>query len=102
MIDLRKDLPRLLPKAVDWAERQQANILTTGIPLSAEQIVIARGGGAAEPEKIRIKVAVTMVASDPKRLLTMRSSGRLLAAADFGRSALIKICLLLQIMIKYI
>lgn len=56
MIDLKVELPRLLPKAVEWAERQQADILATGIPLSPEQMVVARGVGVAQPNNIRIKL----------------------------------------------
>lgn len=49
-------LPRLLPKAVAWAEEQQANILESGSPLSAEQTTVARGVGVSHPEDIRIKL----------------------------------------------
>lgn len=56
MIDLKVELPRLLPKAVEWAERQQADILATGLPLSPEQMVVARGVGVAQPNNIRIKL----------------------------------------------
>lgn len=56
MIDLKVELPRILPKAVEWAERQQADILATGIPLSPEQMVVARGVGVAQPNNIRIKL----------------------------------------------
>lgn len=56
MINLKVELPRLLPRAIAWAEAQQAGILTTGFPLSSEQMVIAREVGVARPEKIRIKL----------------------------------------------
>ncbi len=56
MIDLRAELPRLLPKAIAWAEEQQAGILGTGFSLSSEQAVMARGVGVAHPENIRIKL----------------------------------------------
>ena len=44
------------PKAVDWAESQQADILAIGVPLSPEQMAMARGVGVAQPENIRIKL----------------------------------------------
>ncbi|HHT9130020.1 MAG TPA: hypothetical protein ACFYEC_04045 [Candidatus Brocadiaceae bacterium] len=56
MIDLRAELPRLLPKAIDWAESQQADMLATGVPLSPEQIAMARRIGVAQPENISIKL----------------------------------------------
>lgn len=56
MIDLQRELPRLLPKAVEWAEEQQADILTVGFPLSPEEITIASEVGVAQPETIRIKL----------------------------------------------
>jgi hypothetical protein len=56
MIDLSAALPRLLPKAIAWAEEQQADILVSGSPLSAEQLAIARDVGVARPESIRIKL----------------------------------------------
>ena len=57
-LDLRAELPRLLPKAVDWAESQQADILETGVPLSPEQMAMARGVGVAQPGNIRIKLVM--------------------------------------------
>ncbi len=42
------------PRAVSWAETQQAGILETGFSLPPEQMDIARKVGVARPEKIRI------------------------------------------------
>ena len=56
MIDLRTELPRLLPRAVAWAEEQQAAILASGFALSEEELAIARGVGVARPENLRIKL----------------------------------------------
>lgn len=55
-MDLRTALPRLLPKAVLWAEDQQASILASGTPLSTEQMTLARAVGVSHPENIRIKL----------------------------------------------
>ena len=55
MIALKMHLPRLLPKAIAWAEAQQSDILATGFPLSPQQIIIAKEVGVAIPENIRIK-----------------------------------------------
>ena len=56
VIDLRTALPRLLPRAVAWAEQQQANILASGFPLSLEQITVARTVGVSYPQNIRIRL----------------------------------------------
>jgi len=56
MIDLGKALPRLLPKAIAWAEEQQADILAAGFPLLPEQMAMARAVGVSHPENIRIKL----------------------------------------------
>ena len=60
MIDLSAALPRLLPKAIGWAEEQQADILASGFPLSAEQLAMAQGVGVASPKNIRIKLVDTL------------------------------------------
>lgn len=56
MTNLRAELPRLLPKSVDWAESRQADILAVGFSLSLEQMAMARGIGVTQPENIRIKL----------------------------------------------
>jgi hypothetical protein len=55
VIDLRTALPRLLPRAVAWAE-PQANILASGFPLSPEQITAARTVGVSYPQNIGIRL----------------------------------------------
>jgi hypothetical protein len=56
MIDLGKALPQLLPKAIAWAEEQQADILESGVPLSPEQMAMAQAVGVSHPGNIRIKL----------------------------------------------
>lgn len=56
VINLKTELSRLLPKAVDWAEKHQRDILATGIALSPEELQIARAVGVQRSEDIRIKV----------------------------------------------
>lgn len=70
MIDLRLELPRLLPKAVAWAEAQQADILAVGSPLSAEHKVMARKVGVAHPENIRIKLVEQLPLPEDRELAT--------------------------------
>lgn len=53
-IDLAAVLPRLLPKAIEWAEQKSSEILAAGESLSGSGIELARRVGVANPEKIRI------------------------------------------------
>lgn len=70
MIDLRSILPRLLPKAVAWAEAQQADILAAGSPLLAEYLTMARKIGVAHPENIRIKLVEQLPLPEDRELAT--------------------------------
>lgn len=54
-MNLKMELPILLPKAIAWAEAKQSNIIATGIPLTQEQLAIAQEVGVFRPENIRIK-----------------------------------------------
>ena len=53
-MDLESELPGLLPKAVEWAEQQQAHALENGQPLSEKMIDVARHVGVMAPESVRI------------------------------------------------
>jgi hypothetical protein len=44
-----------MPVACAWAERQEAIILRTGVPLSPEQIMDAKQIGIQAPERIRVR-----------------------------------------------
>ena len=78
MIDLSAALPRLLPKAVAWAEAQQADILATGFPLSANELTIARDVGVGRPESIRIKLVDTLpLPQDPELAAAALQTGLL-------------------------
>jgi hypothetical protein len=68
VIDLRTALPRLLPRAVAWAEQQQANILASGFPLSPEQITVARTVGVSYPQNIRIRLVNRLPLPDDPEL----------------------------------
>lgn len=65
-MDLQAILPTLLPKAVEWAELQQVEILKTGRPLTADEILTARAVGVSQPDKIRVKPVFNIpVPQDP-------------------------------------
>lgn len=55
-MDLEAELPRLLPRAVKWAEQQEAHALEVGSPLSEQMIDVARHIGVMAPESVRILV----------------------------------------------
>lgn len=44
----------LLPSAIEWAEKREAEIIQNGQPLSDSQLELARLVGVAEPQSIRI------------------------------------------------
>lgn len=54
MMDMEVELPRLLPKAVEWAEQQAAHALAAGSPLSDQLIDVARRVGVQAPQSVRI------------------------------------------------
>ena len=54
MFDLAAELPRLLPKAIAWAEAEAAQARTLGAPLDAPGLGLARAVGVRKPELVRI------------------------------------------------
>jgi len=68
-MDLLYELQSLLPMAIKWAEEHSEKIQKEGIPLTIEQIDIARKVGVNNPEKVRIlEVTVLPLPTDPKLL----------------------------------
>lgn len=53
-MDLAQELPRLLPKAVAWAEVESARFLQSGKSLDASQCALARAAGVRHPERVRV------------------------------------------------
>jgi len=53
-------LPLLLPRAVRWAEAQEALILAGGSPLSERELADARVMGVTHPERIRVLQVATV------------------------------------------
>jgi hypothetical protein len=54
--DLAELLPRILPRAIAWAESRSAEILAEGFSLKSSGLTLARAVGVVSPERIRIKV----------------------------------------------
>ena len=55
-MDLKESLPRLLPKAVAWAEAESAKALSVGRPLDPAERAISAAAGVRYPERVRIAV----------------------------------------------
>ena len=78
MSDLGAELPRLLPKAIAWAEREAAAAQTSGVPLSASGVRLARHVGVRKLELVRIVEATTLpFPSDPELALAAVQTGLL-------------------------
>jgi len=66
--DLAAVLPKLLPQAILWVESRSADILSTGRPLTAAGITVARSVGVIDPEKIRVELVESLPLPDDKEL----------------------------------
>lgn len=53
-MDLRTELPRLLPRAIAWAEAQAAHVAESGRSLDDREVQLACGVGVAQPERVRV------------------------------------------------
>jgi hypothetical protein len=69
MKNLLASLPRILPFAYEWWEKQETLILQEGEPLSEAQQADARRLNITHPEKIRILWAETLPEPDHAELL---------------------------------
>jgi hypothetical protein len=55
-VDLRHELPRLLPRAIAWAERRAAEAAEAGSPLVADELALALAVGVEKPELVRVEL----------------------------------------------
>jgi hypothetical protein len=55
-VDLRDELPKLLPRAIAWAQDRARNAAALGTPLTAPEQEIAREVGVARPELVRVEM----------------------------------------------
>ena len=64
--DLLSILPQLLPKVIGWAEKQSAEICSSGMTLSERGQSIAKAAGVIHAEKIRISIVSSIpIPDDP-------------------------------------
>ncbi len=55
-MDPLRELPRLLPGAIAWAEAQARKAAASGIPLTPDELELARAAGVSKPELVRIEM----------------------------------------------
>lgn len=55
-MDLRLKLPRLLPRAIAWAEARAKSAEEVGVPLTQQEVEVARAVGVAKPELVRVEI----------------------------------------------
>jgi hypothetical protein len=60
MFDLAAELPRLLPKAIAWAELEESAGLRNGSRLDASGVRLARAVGVRRPELVRVFEALEL------------------------------------------
>ena len=76
--NLQLALPRLLPKAIAWAEACAAETARTGTALSETRLAIARKAGVRQPELIRISMVTQLPRpKDPELLTAAQQTGLL-------------------------
>jgi|HubBroStandDraft_1064217.scaffolds.fasta_scaffold934818_1 hypothetical protein len=84
MIDLVKELPQLLPLAVDWAESRSREILQTGCPLTSKEQRLASSVGVRRPELVRIKIVPTVPMPENLKLRVAAQQSGLLGPSTHG------------------
>jgi hypothetical protein len=55
-VDLRNQLPKLLPGAIAWAEARAAKAAEVGSPLTPDEQSIASAVGVMRPELVRVEI----------------------------------------------
>lgn len=59
-LDLAVELPRLLPRAIEWAEAQADEALSEGVPLTDSEVRVARAVGVRRTDLVRVAEVPTM------------------------------------------
>ena len=82
--DLAAALPRLLPRAVTWAEAQEVETLDAGTPLSEMGIALAIAVGVVRPGLIRISLMEQLPLPDDLELREAAVETGLIGAGTQG------------------
>jgi len=93
-LDLRALLPRLLPRAIAWAEAVAADVALRGTALNAPGSVIASAAGVQRPDDIRVLMVDHLpLPPDPELRAAAVQTGLLgptMAGLTLGHSILIR------------
>lgn len=91
---LKTALPKLLPKAIQWAEDIETHIIKHGIALNKSQQVDAKAVGVTQPEKIHLlELENFPLPADPilqEAATTLGLLGKNTAGLTLGHGILIK------------
>jgi hypothetical protein len=78
MFNLAAELPRLLPKAIAWAESEEAAAQRRGAPLNTNELRLAQTVGVRRPELIRVVEAAALpFPADPELAFAATQTGLL-------------------------
>lgn len=83
-LDLRAELPHLLPKAIAWAEAQAAWVTNYGRPLDDGEVQLARRVGVAQPERVRVALVDALPLPEDPELRAAALQTGLLGAGMVG------------------
>ena len=83
-IDLAAALPRLLPKAVSWAQLQSQAALERGRPLSPDEQADAQAAGVQRPHRVRVAVVDAIPRPDDEELRAAAEQAGLLGPDTVG------------------
>jgi hypothetical protein len=81
---LKPELPKILPLAVDWAERMQAEIRRLGRPLSPSEMEMASSMDVRHPAQIHISEVQTIPDPDNPYLAELAQRTGLLTSLTAG------------------
>ena len=77
-MDPDREIPRLLPKAIEWARKQESVGIRTGAPLKGKLFEAARRVGVRRPNQVRLVTASRLpMPSDPELQEAARQTGLL-------------------------
>ncbi len=92
-MDLGTELPRLLPKAIAWAEAQAAQVANLGRSMDDSEMQLARRVGVTQPERVRVaSVDALPLPEDPELRAAALQTGLLgpgMVGLTLGHSVLI-------------
>lgn len=83
-VDLLTVLPKILPKAINWAEAESKKILSIGVALEKTGLQIAKTVGVAKPELIRVSIVLKIPLPDDEKLRNVALQTGLLGPDTVG------------------